>query len=248
MMHEAIRPVFDELSLAEGRSIRSNFGQDNREKYLNTTDYLERILEDVPADELQAAIENDVSSMSSADQDEGDTWETASEGSSGIDDDLTATGHDWGDQDEDFQPENQNEISSQRDTGNLGAEIFNDSFRTNEATDGSDVTLTDEETLTTDFESDRSTETDPDDLMGNEQQIPSCGQGPLVTLDDEMLERWDHALGVARAEEDGDDVDEDMETILSREAIEEGMRNISIYTLRETYIIDLSMAIFRQIF
>ena len=239
MMHEAIRPVFDQLSLAEGRSRRSNFGQDNREKYRDTTDYLERILEDVPADELQAAIEDEVSSMSRSEQEDGDTWETASEGSSGIDDDLATTGHGWGEQDGDFQPENQNVIFPQSDTGNLGAEIFNVS-QTNEATDDSDVTVTDEGTLTSDFESDRSTDTDLDDQIRSEEPISVTDELQLVTLDDETLDRWDYALGTARVEGDDDDSDEDLETILSREAIEEGMSNVSIYTPPATQASDLA--------
>jgi hypothetical protein len=51
-----------------------------------------------------------------------------------------------------------------------------------------------------------------------------------VTLDDETLDRWDYALGTARVEGDDDDLDEDLETILRREAIKEGTSNVSIYT------------------
>ena len=55
-------------------------------------------------------------------------------------------------------------IFPQSDTGNLGSQ-------TNEATDDSDVTVTDEETLTSDFESDHSTDTDLDDQIRSEEQF-----------------------------------------------------------------------------
>ena len=51
---------------------------------------------------------------------------------------------------------------------------------------------------------------------------------------------------MARGEGDGDDSDEDLEIILSREAIEEGMSNVSIYTPPATQASDLARELQEQ--
>ena len=51
-------------SLALNRTMRSNFGQDNRERYLDTTDYDDLLIADVPTTELDAALRDPVSSQS----------------------------------------------------------------------------------------------------------------------------------------------------------------------------------------
>ena len=54
--------------------------------------------------------------------------------------------------------------------------------------------MTDEETLTSDFESDRSTDADPDDQIKNEEPDSAADELQLLTLEDETLDRWDHVL------------------------------------------------------
>ena len=63
-----------QTSLAHSRSIRSNFGQDNREHYLNTTDYDDRLIEDVHPSELFAALEESVSDVSASEGSGIDNW------------------------------------------------------------------------------------------------------------------------------------------------------------------------------
>ena len=66
-------------SLALNRPTRSNFGQDNREHYLNTTEYDDLIIADVPANELEAALREPVSSQSSETESVGSMDQTISD-------------------------------------------------------------------------------------------------------------------------------------------------------------------------
>ena len=162
MMMAEINP---QSSLAQSRAIRSNFGQDNREHYLNTTDYDDRLIEDVHPSELFAALEESVSSSVSGSEDSGiDNWETASEGASGIDDDQESTENVWGNDDGAFVPDRPN----MEDTPELSLKIDSEICGTSESpdcTDDSEVTLTD---VSTGFEQESDGEEDIDAIFERE--------------------------------------------------------------------------------
>ena len=85
-------------SLALNRTMRSNFGQDNRERYLDTTDYDDLLIADVPTTELDAALRDPVSSQSSETDFEGDTDQSLSD----IENDIRERDA-WGCADADYQ-------------------------------------------------------------------------------------------------------------------------------------------------
>ena len=86
-------------SLALNRPTRSNFGQDNREHYLDTTEYDDLIIADVPANELEAALREPVNSQSSETESVGSMDQTISD----IEADILE--HDaWGCADADYEP------------------------------------------------------------------------------------------------------------------------------------------------
>ena len=85
-------------SLALNRTMRSNFGQDNRERYLDTTDYDDLLIADVPTTELDAALRDPVSSQSSETDFEGDTDQSLSD----IENDISERDA-WGCADADYQ-------------------------------------------------------------------------------------------------------------------------------------------------
>ena len=94
-------------SLALNRPKRSNFGQDNREHYLNTTEYDDLIIADVPANELEAALRESVSSQSSETESVGSMDQTISD----IEADILE--HDaWGCADADYEPSNSSREST----------------------------------------------------------------------------------------------------------------------------------------
>ena len=85
-------------SLALNRTMRSNFGQDSRERYLDTTDYDDLLIADVPTTELDAALRDPVSSQSSETDFEGDTDQSLSD----IENDIRERDA-WGCADADYQ-------------------------------------------------------------------------------------------------------------------------------------------------
>ena len=85
-------------SLALNRTMRSNFGQDNRERYPDTTDYDDLLIADVPTTELDAALRDRVNSQSSETDFEGDTDQSLSD----IENDINERDA-WGCADADYQ-------------------------------------------------------------------------------------------------------------------------------------------------
>ena len=241
MMAEIIPPA----SLAQSRAIRSNFGQDNREHFLKTTDYDDRLVEDIHPSEMFAALEGSLSDISGSDDSGVGQWESASEGGSGIDDDQNAENI-WGNDDGAFVPDTPEldfnaEQIGKSEFGICGVSDLHDS------TDESEVALTDESTLSdvNDLHRSQSSSTDLTSIPSSpEADAELTDILTIAPADADQITR--HPDDQLMPIEDESDNEEDINAILAREELEEGMANVSLYTPPATKQSDYARDEFEQ--